>query len=130
MKLSRIHEMNEHPTVHRGLSAASLLVAAGRDRRPGSPLNRPLVPASNFILGTERAYSRDDGTPTWEALEEIVGILEGGDTVAYASGMAGAAATSTNFRSARKSSFPTTAIRESLASPRRGSARGFGPSSG
>jgi len=84
--------MNEHPTVHRGLSAASLLVAAGRDRRPGSPLNRPLVPASNFILGTERAYSRDDGTPTWEALEEIVGILEGGDTVAYASGMAGAAA--------------------------------------
>ncbi|MFY0562472.1 trans-sulfuration enzyme family protein [Archangium lansingense] len=73
-------------------SAESLLVAAGRDRRPGAPLNRPPVPASNFILGTERAYSRDDGTPTWEALEEIVGLLEGGHTVAFSSGMAGVAA--------------------------------------
>ncbi|MFY0524768.1 trans-sulfuration enzyme family protein [Archangium gephyra] len=73
-------------------SAESLLVAAGRDRRPGAPLNRPPVPASNFVLGTERAYARDDGTPTWEALEEIVGLLEGGHTVAFASGMAGIAA--------------------------------------
>lgn len=53
------------------LKPSSLLVSAGRDHAPGSPLNRPLVPASNFILGTDRAYSRDDGTPTWEALEEI-----------------------------------------------------------
>ena len=73
-------------------SPDSLLVAAGRDRRPGSPLNTPLVPASNFVLGTERAYARGDGTPTWEALEEIVGLLEGGKAVAFASGMAGAAA--------------------------------------
>jgi cystathionine gamma-synthase len=76
-----------------GLSSAeSLLVAAGRDRRPGSPLNMPLVLASNFVLGTERAYARDDGTSTWEALEEIVGRLEGGQSVAFASGMAGVAA--------------------------------------
>ena len=76
-----------------GLSSAeSLLVAAGRDRRPGSPLNMPLVLASNFVLGTERAYARDDGTPTWEALEEIVGLLDGGQSVAFASGMAGVAA--------------------------------------
>src|SRR3954467_11424336 len=73
-------------------SAESLLVAAGRARRPGAPLNQPLVPASNFTLGAGRAYSRDDGTPTWEALEEIVGLLEGGQAVAFASGMAGAAA--------------------------------------
>ena len=73
-------------------SLESRLVAAGRDRRPGSPLNAPLVPASNFVLGAGRAYARDDGTPTWEALEEIVGALEGGRTVAFASGMAGAAA--------------------------------------
>ncbi len=83
---------NEKTNAGGSLSAASLLVAAGRDRRPGSPLNRPLVPASNFILGGERAYSRDDGTPTWEALEEIVGRLEGGHTVAFSSGMAGVAA--------------------------------------
>ena len=67
----------------------SWLVAAGRDRRPGSPLNVPPIPASNFVLGERRAYSRDDGTPGWEALEEIVGGLEGGSSVAFASGMAG-----------------------------------------
>lgn len=70
----------------------SWLVAAGRDRRPGAPLNIPPWPASNFVLGERRAYSRDDGTPGWEALEEIVGGLEGGSSVAFASGMAGIAA--------------------------------------
>jgi cystathionine gamma-synthase len=84
--------MNANP-LHAGhWSAESLLVAAGRDGRPGAPLNVPLVPASNFVLGTERAYSRDDGTPTWEALEQVVGLLEGGHTVAFSSGMAGVAA--------------------------------------
>jgi len=72
--------------------AESLLVAAGRDRRPGSPLNIPPVLASNFVLGTERGYARNEGTPTWEALEEIVGLLEGGQCLAFASGMAGVAA--------------------------------------
>ena len=28
------------------------------------------------MLGERRAYSRDDGTPGWEALEEIVGGLD------------------------------------------------------
>ncbi len=73
-------------------SVESWLIAAGRDRRPGSPLNVPLYPASNFVLGDGRAYSRDDGTPGWEALEEIVGGLEGGSSLAFASGMAGIAA--------------------------------------
>ena len=74
------------------LAPESVLVAAGRDRTPGAPLNRPIIPASNFVLGTDRAYARDDGTPTWEALEEIVGLLEAGRAVAFASGMAGVAA--------------------------------------
>jgi cystathionine gamma-synthase len=73
-------------------SVESWLVSAGRDRRPGSPLNVPPWPASNFVLGEHRAYSRDDATPGWEALEEIVGGLEGGSSVAFASGMAGIAA--------------------------------------
>ncbi|MDT7921010.1 MAG: PLP-dependent transferase [Meiothermus sp.] len=74
------------------LKPASWLVAAGRPSEPGQPLNTPLVPASNFVLGKERAYARDGGTPTWEALEEIVGGLEAGRTVAFASGMAAVAA--------------------------------------
>jgi len=73
-------------------SVESWLVSAGRDRRPGSPLNVQPCPASNFVLGDRRAYSRDDGTPGWEALEEIVGGLEGGSSVSFASGMAGIAA--------------------------------------
>src|SRR5215471_7171579 len=70
----------------------SWLISAGRDRRPGSPLNVPPWPASNFVLGERRGYSRDDGTPGWEALEEIIGGLEGGSSVSFASGMAGIAA--------------------------------------
>src|ERR1700732_1978453 len=73
-------------------SVESWLVSAGRDRRSGSPLNVPPWPASNFVLGGQRTYSRDDGPPGWEALEEIVGGLEGGSSVSFASGMAGIAA--------------------------------------
>ncbi|HKP74325.1 MAG TPA: PLP-dependent transferase [Longimicrobiaceae bacterium] len=74
------------------LKPESWLVAAGRAAEPGAPLNVPLVPASNFILGAERAYSRDDGTPTWEALEDLLGGLEAGRALAFASGMAAIAA--------------------------------------
>src|SRR5688500_13951396 len=71
-----------------GIKPESWLVSAGRASEPGAPLNVPLTPASNFIIGRGREYSRDDGTPTWEALEEIVGGLESGKSVAFASGMA------------------------------------------
>jgi cystathionine gamma-synthase len=84
-------ETTRHNSAGHG-SIESWVVSAGRDRRPGSPLNVPPMPASNFVLGGQRAYSRDDGTPGWEALEEIVGGLEGGSAVAFASGMAGIAA--------------------------------------
>ena len=66
----------------------SWLVTAGRDSEAGAPLNTPLVPASNFLMGGQRHYSRDDGTPTWEALEDVIGGLESGQSVAFASGMA------------------------------------------
>ena len=79
-------------THDRSLQPDSWLVAAGRERRPGAPLNVPLVPASSFVLGDGRAYSRDDATPTWEALEDVVGGIEGGVAVAFASGMAAVAA--------------------------------------
>ena len=74
------------------------LIAGGRPAdEPGQPLNVPIVMASNFRAGqhgqsTGREYSRDDATPGWEALEEVVGELEGGDAVAFGSGMGAAAA--------------------------------------
>jgi len=74
------------------LTTQSWLVAAGRREEPGAPLNVPIVPASSFILGGERIYTRDSGSPGWEALEEIVGGLEGGEAVAFSSGMAAVAA--------------------------------------
>lgn len=81
--------MVKHPS---GFKPESWLVSAGRDSEPGAPLNVPLIPASNFIIGRGREYSRDDGTPTWEALEDIVGGLESGKALAFASGMAAIAA--------------------------------------
>jgi cystathionine gamma-synthase len=74
------------------LSKQSWLVAAGRPSEPGASLNVPMVPASNFELSGKRIYTRDTGSPGWEALETIVGGLEGGDAVAYSSGMAAVAA--------------------------------------
>lgn len=80
--------MDEHRSE---IKLESWLVSAGRDSEPGAPLNVPPIPASNFIIGGRREYSRDDGTPTWEALEVVVGGLEAGKAVAFASGMAAVA---------------------------------------
>ena len=67
------------------------LVAAGRTREPGQPLNVAPVFASNFYLPDERLYSRTDGTPTTDALETLLGGLDGGRALVFASGMAAAA---------------------------------------
>lgn len=74
------------------LTAASWVIAGGRPDGAGDPLNVPMTPASNFLHGLERVYSREQGTPGWEALEELVGELESGTAVAFSSGMAGVAA--------------------------------------
>jgi len=67
-------------------SVKSWLVSAGRDRRPGSPLNLPPYPASNFVLREHRAYSRDDGPPGWRRWSDrrrprrrLFGLLRLGD---------------------------------------------------
>jgi cystathionine gamma-synthase len=81
--------------VHREMVAPDTwAIAAGRGDvdTPGSPLNVPPVLASNFVLDGDRAYTRDDGTATWEAFEDVLGGLERGTAVAFASGMAAAAA--------------------------------------
>ncbi len=74
------------------LSLESWLVTGGRPEEPGMPLNAPLVPSSNFLLGADRGYSREDGTMGWDALEAVLGGMEAGKAVAFSSGMAAAAA--------------------------------------
>ena len=76
----------------KSLSPESWLVKAARPEAPGDPMNMPLVPSSNFVKGAGIQYSREDSTPTWKALEEVVGQLEGGECIAYSSGLAAAAA--------------------------------------
>ncbi len=68
------------------------VVAGARPDQAGDPLSTPLIAASNFVLGGGRAYARDEGTPTIDALEDLVGGMEGGSAVAFASGMAAVAA--------------------------------------
>ncbi|HSK92247.1 MAG TPA: PLP-dependent aspartate aminotransferase family protein [Euzebyales bacterium] len=80
-----------------GLRVETRLAVLGRgDHRPGQPLNVPIVPASNFRAAPSglagREYARDDGTPGWEAFEQLIGDLEGGPAVSFASGMAAIAA--------------------------------------
>jgi cystathionine gamma-synthase len=75
----------------RALRPESLVVALGRPHEPGAPLNVPLTPSSTYRFGGELGYGRD-GNPGWAALEGALGALEGGDAVAFASGMAAVAA--------------------------------------
>jgi len=62
-------------------------VALGRPSAPGDPLNAPLVPASTFHAGGDRGYARE-GNPGWDGLERVVGDLEGGHAISFASGLA------------------------------------------
>ncbi|MPZ86522.1 MAG: PLP-dependent transferase [Nitriliruptorales bacterium] len=74
------------------LHLATVVVSAGRGaRRPGDPFTTPVTFASVFRAGGEIAYGRE-GNPTWEALEEALGLLEGGRALAFASGIAAIAA--------------------------------------
>lgn len=68
-------------------------IVAGRpDVLPGAALNTPIVAASNYVLGGERIYSRNEATVGWEAFETMLGGLEGGEAVAFSSGMAACSA--------------------------------------
>jgi cystathionine gamma-synthase len=78
---------------HEDVTPETWLIVGGRpDDVPGAPLNQPPVLASNFVLGGERIYSRNEATASWEAFEALIGGLEGGEAVAFSSGMAACAA--------------------------------------
>lgn len=71
---------------------ATQVVHAGRPPVvAGGPVNPPVELSSLYHQGGGVAYARDS-TATWEAFEEAVGVLEGGQAVAFASGMAAIAA--------------------------------------
>jgi cystathionine gamma-synthase len=75
------------------LHPESLVVAGGRPHRPGAPLNAPIVLASAFRHdGVENRYSRHDVTDTLAAFEDVLGELEGGRALGFASGVAAMAA--------------------------------------
>ena len=68
-------------------------IVAGRPEPiPGATLNTPVVAASTYVLGGQRFYSRNEATEGWESFEAMLGGLEGGDAVAFSSGMAACAA--------------------------------------
>jgi cystathionine gamma-synthase len=75
------------------VSPETWTIVAGRPEPvPGAPLNTPIVAASTFVMGGERIYSRNEATAGWESFEAMLGGLEGGEAVAFASGMATCAA--------------------------------------
>src|SRR3954462_10513349 len=58
------------------LRRGTVAVHAGRGpRAEGAPVNPPVVLSANFH---GEGYARNEGTPTWEALEEALRALEGG----------------------------------------------------
>jgi cystathionine gamma-synthase len=68
------------------LHRSTVSIHAGRGpRTPGAPINPALTMASNFHGS---AYAREQGSPTWAAFEDAIGALEGGQSVAFASGIA------------------------------------------
>jgi cystathionine gamma-synthase len=73
----------------------TVAVTAGRPKQVlDAPLNPPVVFASTFVGAHDTSaagigYGRY-GNPTWQALEQAIGALEGGRALSFASGMAAA----------------------------------------
>lgn len=74
-----------HPA---SLHPATTVVAAGRPpRSPGNPMSHPPVFASTLRAEADGEYGRHD-SPSFRAIEEALGALDGGRAKVYASGMA------------------------------------------
>jgi cystathionine gamma-synthase len=84
--------MTERSRPDRSFRAESILVASGRpERAPGEPINPPVALSATYHAEGEPEYGRE-GNPTWAALEQTLGTLEGGRCAVFASGMAAATA--------------------------------------
>jgi cystathionine gamma-synthase len=82
----------EHPPEDPPLALRTLAVVAGRPARvPDAPFNEPVTFASTYNAGGDREYGRY-ANPTWSAFETAVGALEGGQALAFSSGLAAVSA--------------------------------------
>jgi cystathionine gamma-synthase len=73
------------------LRPGTIAVTAGRpDKTPDAPLNVPITMASTYVAGGSVEYGRY-GNPTWTALEDALGALEGGRCLTFSSGLAAVA---------------------------------------
>jgi cystathionine gamma-synthase len=78
--IARMHNRTLHPS--------TILVSGGRGvRRPGDPFAVPVTFTSVYRAGGAVTYGRE-GNPTWGALEEVLGLLEGGSALVFSSGVA------------------------------------------
>lgn len=69
-------------------SPATRLVGLGRPtREPGAPAGPGIELSSTYVAGDGPTYGRFSNR-TWEALEQVLGDLEGGSALAFSSGMA------------------------------------------
>jgi cystathionine gamma-synthase len=70
----------------------TIAITAGRPAAvPDGPLSEPITLASTFHAGGLNGYARE-GHPGWAAFEAAMGALDGGDAVAFSTGMAACAA--------------------------------------
>jgi cystathionine gamma-synthase len=73
------------------LKPSTVAVTAGRPaHQPDAPLNTPITMASTYVAGGDLEYGRY-ANPTWTALEEALGELEGGRCLTFASGLSAVA---------------------------------------
>ncbi len=76
-----------------GLQPETVAVASGRPARTAdAPLNAPIVLSAPFHHGEDNRYLRAESSETIRSFEAAVGALEGGEAIAFGSGMAAAAA--------------------------------------
>jgi cystathionine gamma-synthase len=78
-------------TAPEALSPATTVVTGGRpEHTPDHPLNHPVTLAANYVAGGDLEYGRY-ANPGWAAFEEVLGALEGGRALVYATGSAATA---------------------------------------
>lgn len=72
--------------------ADTIAVQAGRPARvPGAPMNPSITLSSTYVHDAAIGYGRD-GNTGWGALEDALGVLDGGRAVTFSSGLAAASA--------------------------------------